>query len=75
MSVRTCAVCRKSAEWDESWEWYGSIRAAEDCGCTIPTCSPVCRKTAKAERLIAQYDREHYSGKHRRVPLKEGLRQ
>jgi hypothetical protein len=55
----TCDVCRKSAPWGETWSWYGSYRAAEDCGHIVVTCSRSCRDSAKGKRLVAAFDAEH----------------
>lgn len=55
----TCDVCRKTGPWADSWSWYGSWRAAENCGHIVITCSTACRDSAKGKRLVADYDRDH----------------
>lgn len=65
----TCDVCRKSGPWTDTWSWYGSYRATEDCGHIVVTCSPSCRDSAKGKRLVTNYDAEHG---HDRVNLAYG---
>lgn len=57
--IWTCDVCRKSAPWGPTWSWYGSWRAAENCGHIVTSCSDTCRDSAKGKRLVAAYEADH----------------
>ena len=40
--LHTCDNCGKESEWDDNWQWYGSI-FTEEWGHAIELCSDACR--------------------------------
>ena len=59
----TCDVCRNVDTWTDQWRWFSSFRIGENCGCKVVTCSPECRERPKANRLIADLERDHPGSK------------